>query len=121
VGLVHPVHDGGPGRPYHWTECPPNIPSLATQCHVPPGCGHDGYLTTEERQADLTLDQLKQLVGLVEYDEERDPFPVTGWDAVVFVVGKRHPDRPLLTVAYGMELVGYSGPETGNRDHKRSC
>src|SRR5450759_4940390 len=44
-------------------------------------------LTPEERQADLDLDQLRQLVGLVEYDETRDPFPVIGWDALVFVVG----------------------------------
>jgi len=44
-------------------------------------------LTDAEREADLDLQQLKQLVGLVDYDESRDPFPVTGWDAVVFVVG----------------------------------
>jgi len=44
-------------------------------------------LTPEEIHADLTLDQLKQLVGLVEYDENRDPFPVTGMDSVGFVVG----------------------------------
>src|SRR5690348_3200593 len=75
-------------------------------------------LTTEERQADLTLEQLKQLVGLVEYDAERDPFPVTGWDAVVFVVGNATQVAHYYQSAYGMELVGYSGPETGNRDHK---
>jgi 4-hydroxyphenylpyruvate dioxygenase len=75
-------------------------------------------LTTEEREADLTLDQLKQLVGLVEYDQERDPFPVTGWDAVVFVVGNATQTAHYFQSAYGMELVGYSGPETGNRDHK---
>ena len=44
-------------------------------------------LTEQERQAGLDLQQLKQLVGLVEYDEKQDPFPVTGWDALVFVVG----------------------------------
>ena len=55
-------------------------------------------LTPQEVQADLTLEQLKQLVGLVEYDEEKDPFPVTGWDAIVFVVGQRHPGRALLPV-----------------------
>ena len=36
-------------------------------------------LTEQERQAGLDLQQLKQLVGLVEYDENQDPFPVTGW------------------------------------------
>ena len=44
-------------------------------------------LTAEERDANLDLEQLKQLVGLVEYDETKDRFPVTGWDALVFVVG----------------------------------
>ena len=75
-------------------------------------------LTTEEVQAELTLDQLKQLVGLVEYDVELDPFPVTGWDAVVFIVGNATQVAHYYQSAYGMQLVAYSGPETGNRDHK---
>jgi 4-hydroxyphenylpyruvate dioxygenase len=75
-------------------------------------------LTPEERDADLDLDQLKQLVGLVEYDESKDPFPVTGWDAVVFVVGNATQTAHFYQSAFGMELVAYSGPETGNRDHK---
>ncbi|HET8615399.1 MAG TPA: 4-hydroxyphenylpyruvate dioxygenase [Actinomycetales bacterium] len=75
-------------------------------------------LTSDERAADLDLQQLKQLVGLVEYDESTDPFPVTGWDAVVFVVGNATQTAHYYQSAYGMELVAYSGPETGNRDHK---
>ena len=75
-------------------------------------------LTPQERHADLDLDQLKQLVGLVEYDETRDPFPVTGWDALVFVVGNATQTSHYFQSAFGMELVAYSGPETGNRDHK---
>ncbi|MFF5322745.1 4-hydroxyphenylpyruvate dioxygenase [Janibacter hoylei] len=75
-------------------------------------------LTRQEREAELDLDQLKQLVGLVEYDEERDPFPVTGWDAIVFVVGNATQTAHYYQSAWGMELVGYSGPEYGNRDHK---
>jgi 4-hydroxyphenylpyruvate dioxygenase len=75
-------------------------------------------LTPAERAAELDLHQLKQLVGLVEYDEKRDPFPVTGWDAVVFVVGNATQTAHFYQSAYGMELVAYSGPETGNRDHK---
>jgi 4-hydroxyphenylpyruvate dioxygenase len=75
-------------------------------------------LTPEERDANLDLDQLKQLVGLVEYDESKDPFPVTGWDAIVFVVGNATQTAHFYQSAFGMELVGYSGPETGNRDHK---
>ena len=75
-------------------------------------------LTPAELDADLDLDQLKQLVGLVEYDASADPFPVTGWDAVVFVVGNATQTAHYFQSAYGMELVAYSGPETGNRDHK---
>jgi 4-hydroxyphenylpyruvate dioxygenase len=75
-------------------------------------------LTEEERLADLTLDQLRQLVGLVEYDAAGDPFPVTGWDAVVWVVGNATQAAQLFQATYGMELVAYSGPETGNRDHR---
>jgi 4-hydroxyphenylpyruvate dioxygenase len=75
-------------------------------------------LTPQEQQADLTLEQLKQLVGLVEYDEEKDPFPVTGWDAIVFVVGNATQVAHYYQTAFSMDLVAYSGPDTGNRDHK---
>lgn len=75
-------------------------------------------LTPDEMQADLSLEQLKQLVGLVEYDEARDPFPVTGWDAVVFVVGNATQTAHYYQFAFGMDLEAYSGPETGNPDHK---
>jgi 4-hydroxyphenylpyruvate dioxygenase len=73
--------------------------------------------TEDERQADLTLTALKQLVGLIDYDESEDPFPVTGWDAVVFIVGNATQTAHYYQSALGMELVGYTGPETGNRDH----
>jgi len=79
---------------------------------------HDLELTPEERQADLDLEQLKQLVGLVAYDESSDPFPVTAMDAVVFVVGNATQAAHFYASAFGMELVAYSGPETGNSDHK---
>ncbi|MFL6106783.1 MAG: 4-hydroxyphenylpyruvate dioxygenase [Marmoricola sp.] len=75
-------------------------------------------LTPEELKADLTLEQLQQLVGLVEYDEDGDVFPVTGWDAIVFVVGNATQTAHYYQSAWGMELVAYSGPENGNRDHK---
>jgi 4-hydroxyphenylpyruvate dioxygenase len=80
--------------------------------------GRMSSLTAEEIRADLTLEQLKQLVGLVEYDEERDVFPVTGWDAIVFVVGNATLTAQYYQSAWGMELVAYCGPEHGNRDHK---
>ena len=75
-------------------------------------------LTDSEKAAELSPEQLKQLVGLVEYDATSDPFPVTGWDAVVFVVGNATQAAHYYQSAYGMDLVAYSGPETGNRDHK---
>jgi 4-hydroxyphenylpyruvate dioxygenase len=74
-------------------------------------------LTSQERLANLSLEQLHQLVGLVEHDPQADPFPVTGWDAVVWVVGNATQTALFYQVVFGMELVGYSGPETGNRDH----
>jgi 4-hydroxyphenylpyruvate dioxygenase len=67
---------------------------------------------------EVSLDQLKQLVGLVEYDPSTDPFPVRAMDAVVFVVGNATQTAQYYQYAFGMELVAYSGPETGNRDHK---
>ena len=78
---------------------------------------HTPLLTGQERLAELDLDQLRQLIGLVEYDDERDPFPVTGWDAVVWSVGNATQAASFFQAIYGMELVAYSGPETGNRDH----
>jgi 4-hydroxyphenylpyruvate dioxygenase len=79
--------------------------------------GIEQTLTSSERLAELDLDQLRQLVGLVEYDGERDPFPVTGWDAVVWAVGNATQAAAFYQLAFGMELVAYSGPVTGNRDH----
>ncbi|GAA4549764.1 4-hydroxyphenylpyruvate dioxygenase [Pseudonocardia xishanensis] len=78
----------------------------------------DQTLTSQERLADLDLDQLRRLVGLVEYDPDGDPFPVTGWDAVVWSVGNATQTALFFQAVFGMELVAYSGPETGNRDHQ---
>src|SRR4028118_1283714 len=74
-------------------------------------------LTSAEQAAALDLDQLQQLVGLVEYDQSTDRVPVAGWDAIVFVVGNATQTAHWYQSAFGMELVAYSGPETGNRDH----
>ena len=73
-------------------------------------------LNDEERLAGLDLHQLEQLVGLVEYDASADPFPVSGWDSLVWVVGNAVQTTHFFQSAFGMELVAYSGPETGNRD-----
>jgi 4-hydroxyphenylpyruvate dioxygenase len=75
-------------------------------------------LTRDERAADLTLEQLKQLVGLVEYDASSDPFPVTAMDAVCFVVGNATQTANFYQLALGMELEAYRGPENGTRDSK---
>jgi 4-hydroxyphenylpyruvate dioxygenase len=78
----------------------------------------EAALTPEEREADLDLDQLRQLVGLVEYDESKDPFPVHALDALVWVVGNATQTAHLFQLAFGMDLVAYAGPENGVRDHK---
>lgn len=75
-------------------------------------------LTDSERLAELDAEQLHRLVGLVEHDDARDPFPVTGWDAVVWAVGNATQAALVFQAVYGMELIAYSGPETGNRDHQ---
>ena len=74
-------------------------------------------LTDAEKLAKLDLEQLRELVGLVEYDASSDPFPVTGWDALVWAVGNAVQACHFYRLAFGMELVAYSGPETGNHDH----
>ncbi|WP_327110340.1 4-hydroxyphenylpyruvate dioxygenase [Nocardia sp. NBC_01730] len=62
--------------------------------------------------------ELRTLVGLVDHDNSGDPFPVIGWDALVWVVGNATQTAHFLESAFGMRLEAYSGPETGNRDHK---
>ena len=74
-------------------------------------------LTDAERRADLDVATLRQLIGLVEHDAAHDPFPVIGWDAVVWAVGNAHQTAHFLQSALGMQLVAYTGPETGTRDH----
>ncbi len=75
-------------------------------------------ITEIERVAEMDLEQLQRLIGLIDYDQSRDPFPVTGWDAIVFVVGNATQTAHFYQSAFGMDLVAYSGPETGVRDHK---
>ena len=77
-----------------------------------------GALTADELKADLTLEQLQQLGGLVDYDASSDPFPVTAMDAVCFVVGNATQTATFYQLALGMDLEAYRGPETGCRDSK---
>lgn len=74
--------------------------------------------TPEDRRASPAEEELRGLVGLVDHDIDTDPFPVIGWDALVWVVGNATQTSHFLESAFGMRLVAYSGPETGNRDHK---
>src|ERR1700728_1544751 len=57
------------------------------------------------------------LTGAVAHDLSHDPFPVTGWDAVVWASGNATQSAMYFQLAFGMTLEAYSGPETGNRDH----
>ncbi|GAA1919805.1 4-hydroxyphenylpyruvate dioxygenase [Nocardioides marmoribigeumensis] len=75
-------------------------------------------LTEGELRADLTLEQLKELVGLVEYDASRDPFPVTAMDSIGFVVGNATQTAGFYQLALGMDLEAYRGPENGWRESK---
>ena len=59
-------------------------------------------LNDDERLADLDADQLRQLVGLVEHDPSADPFPVSGWDALVWVVGNAVQTAHFFQSAFGM-------------------
>jgi 4-hydroxyphenylpyruvate dioxygenase len=68
----------------------------------------------------MTVSQLLDtdtLTGVVAHDISRDPFPVTGWDAVVWASGNATQAAMYFQLALGMRLEAYSGPETGNRDH----
>lgn len=76
------------------------------------------HLPRDTRSAVPSDDELRRLVGLVDHDPEKDPFPVLGWDALVWVVGNATQFAHYLESAFGMRLEAYAGPETGNRDHK---
>jgi 4-hydroxyphenylpyruvate dioxygenase len=57
------------------------------------------------------------LTGVVAHSRDRDPFPVTGWDAIVWASGNATQSAQYFQLAFGMRLEAYSGPTTGNRDH----
>ena len=79
-------------------------------------------LTHDEFLAGLDADQLHQLVGLVEYDESHDPFPVTGWDAVVWVVGNATQTRPASTSPRsGWSWSGTPARRPASRTTRRTC
>src|SRR6476469_6079608 len=57
-----------------------------------------------------------ELVGAVAHDVEADPFPVKGMDPVRFYVGNARQAAHWYSTAFGMNVVGYRGPETGSRE-----
>jgi 4-hydroxyphenylpyruvate dioxygenase len=57
------------------------------------------------------------LTGVVAHDASHDPFPVSGWDAVVWAAGNATQTALYFQLAFGMRLEAYAGPETGIRDH----
>jgi 4-hydroxyphenylpyruvate dioxygenase len=69
-------------------------------------------MTVSELPADTDA-----LTGVVAHDMSLDPFPVTGWDAVVWASGNATQAALYFQLAFGMRLEAYSGPTTGNRDH----
>src|SRR3989440_7728945 len=57
-----------------------------------------------------------ELVGAVEHDIARDPFPVRGIDHLYFVVGNARQAAHYYSTAFGMTCVAYRGPEQGYPD-----
>jgi 4-hydroxyphenylpyruvate dioxygenase len=47
---------------------------------------------------------------------DADPFPVKGMDAIVFAVGNAKQTAHFYASNFGMRLVAYSGPETGDSE-----
>ncbi len=56
------------------------------------------------------------LVGAVDHDSSRDPFPVKGIDHIRFVVGNARQAAHYYSTAFGMTCVAYRGPETGSTE-----
>src|ERR1700743_1641585 len=57
------------------------------------------------------------LTAVIAHDPSGDPFPGTGWDAVVWAAGNATQTALYFQLAFGMRLEASSGLVTGNRDH----
>ena len=68
----------------------------------------DHALTNRKCRAGLDAMALRELVGLVEYDGSSDPGPVTGWDALVWIVGKATQTAMLVQLVHNM--IDYRTP-----------
>ncbi|HEX6968751.1 MAG TPA: 4-hydroxyphenylpyruvate dioxygenase [Micromonosporaceae bacterium] len=70
-----------------------------------------------ERPQAMDEVDIDRLVGAVDHDISRDPFPVKGIDHVVFMVGNAKQAAHYYSTAFGMTCVAYRGPEYGYRDY----
>ena len=50
----------------------------------------------------------------------KDSFPINGTDYIEFYVGNAKQASHFYRSAFGFQLVGYRGPETGQRDRASS-
>jgi 4-hydroxyphenylpyruvate dioxygenase len=75
-------------------------------------------MAVQLHNVDIDPNDERELLGLVEHDTSTDPFPVNGLDAVVFVVGNATQAAHYYQSAFGMDLVAYRGPETGDPNRK---
>ena len=82
------------------------------------GASQHEELTQQERDAGFDVEQLKQLVGLVEYDEAKDVFPGHRLGRHRLRRRQRDPDRALLPGRLGYAPRRLPRSETGYRDHK---
>ncbi|MGH3728272.1 MAG: 4-hydroxyphenylpyruvate dioxygenase [Micromonosporaceae bacterium] len=79
-------------------------------------------MTRAVEKQNPTIDATEQasidaLVGAVPRDISRDPFPVNGVDHLRLMVGNAKQAAHFYSTAFGMTLVAYRGPETGQRDY----
>src|ERR1700760_4089453 len=54
---------------------------------------------------------LDTLIGAVDHDIARDPFPVRGLDHLRFYVGNAKQAAHYYSTGFGMNVVAYRGPE----------
>jgi 4-hydroxyphenylpyruvate dioxygenase len=72
--------------------------------------------TRDETLADDASTEAR-LVGAVDHDVTKDPFPVMGMDYIRFYVGNAKQAAHYYSTAFGMTCVAYRGPENGSRDY----
>ncbi|WP_182262840.1 hypothetical protein [Rhodococcus sp. UFZ-B548] len=74
-------------------------------------------LPDDKQLASLDLEQLRQFVGLVAYDNDYNAFTVSGWGGLQWSVETGTQAPHFFQPAFGIEIVAYSLPVDGNRSH----